>query len=206
MPQRDARATGVTRPRNPMSILARWLGTREWLMRLSTVIIWIESRLRRLTNNRASLVGIAGLPSLQITVPGRKSGVPRTTALLCVPLGESFIVTGSNWGRPKHPVWSANLAAVDHVQTRMGARSQQMSVRLLAGTERERLWQAIVYYWPGYGMEHRIAGGREFRMFLLEPIPPASSCPSASNPMDEEFDELRHVEEPDEPQDDALTA
>lgn len=205
MPQHDTPPHGIRRPRNPLSILARWLGTHEWLMRLAPMIIWVESHMRRWTNNRASLVGIAGLPSLQITVPGRKSGIPRTTALLCVPIGDSFVVTGSNWGRPKHPVWSANLLVADVADVQVGAATRKMAVRAVEGAERERLWAGIVYYWPGYEMERRIAGGREFRMFLLEPLAPAA----AVDPLGEEFDELREDDEGDEPdsiEDSALTA
>lgn len=161
---------GVRRPRNPLAGFARWLGSFELLMRLSPVIIWIESRLRGWTGNRLSLVGIAGLASVQLTVPGRKTGIPRTTALLSVPRGDGFIVTGSNWGRPKNPVWSSNLLAASEAQVQVGAATRWMSVRPVTGAERDQLWEAIVYYWPGYEMELRIAGGREFRMFLLEPL------------------------------------
>lgn len=205
MPQHDTPPHGIRRPRNPLSILARWLGTHEWLMALAPLIIWVESHMRRWTNNRASLVGIAGLPSLQITVPGRKSGIPRTTALLCVPMGDAYIVTGSNWGREKAPVWSANLLAADIADVQVGAITQKMTVRLLEGAERELLWDGIVYYWPGYEMERRIAGGREFRMFLLEPLVPGTIV----DPMGEEFDELAELDDADEPddvQDTALTA
>lgn len=170
MPQPNTPSHGVRRPGKPLSALARWLGTHELLMRLAPAIIWIESRLRRWTGNRFSLVGIAGLASLQLTVPGRKTGIPRTTALLCVPRGDGFIVTGSNWGRPKNPVWSVNLLAVTEADVMLGPVGRRMAVRPLVGAERDLLWEGIVYYWPGYEMELRIAGGREFRMFLLEPL------------------------------------
>ena len=68
--------------RNPLRLLARWLGTREWVMQMAPIIIWLESHLRAWTGNRVSLVGIGGLQTLQVTVPGRKSGNPRTTAQL----------------------------------------------------------------------------------------------------------------------------
>lgn len=206
MPQPATAVHGVHRPRNPLSALARWLGTHELLMRLSPAIIWLESRLRRWTGNRCSLVGIAGLASLRLTVPGRKTGIPRTTALLCVPRGDGFIITGSNWGRPKNPVWSANLLAVSEADIELGANRRRMAVRPLAGAERDLLWQGIVHYWPGYEMELRMAGGREFRMFLLEPLGTAAVV----DPLGEEFDELRYLEDADEhldgPDDSALTA
>lgn len=166
-------------PRSPLAALGRWVGSRELTMRLRPLILFLESHLRAWTNNRVSLVGIAGLPSLQITVPGRKTGLPRTTALLCVPCGRGYLVAGSNWGLPKHPVWSANLRAVDTARVQVGATESEMTVRIVEGDERAALWQGLVRYWPGYEMEHRLAGGREFRMFLLEPADDAASTSDA---------------------------
>ncbi|WP_425427353.1 hypothetical protein [Amycolatopsis sulphurea] len=45
------------------------------------------------TGGRASLVGLAGLPSLRLTT----SGLPRSTNLLYFPQGRDFVLTGSNW-------------------------------------------------------------------------------------------------------------
>ncbi|WP_308339540.1 nitroreductase family deazaflavin-dependent oxidoreductase [Tomitella fengzijianii] len=155
------------RPRNPLSALARFLGRHEWLMRLAPAIILVESFMRRWTGNRLSLVGIAGLPSVQITVPGRRTGIPRTTALLAVPLDDGFVVTGSNWGRAKTPAWAWNLGAVGRAEVHVGARIETMRVDRVSEAERAQYWADIVYYWPGYEMEQRLAPGRRFPMFHL---------------------------------------
>ncbi len=163
------------RPRNPLSALARRLGGHEWLMAWAPVIIRLEGWLRALTGNRMSLVGIAGLPSVQITVPGRRSGIARTTALLAVPLGDGYIVTGSNWGRPKTPAWAWNLGAVDEADVKVGARVHRMRVQAVTGADRPQFWADIVHYWPGYEMERRLAAGRRFPMFLLTPAGPSAA-------------------------------
>lgn len=160
----------VRRPRNPLAILARWLGTQPWLMGLAPLIIWCETRLRAVSNNRLTLLGLGRLRSVEFTVPGRKSGVPRTTAVLAVPLGDGYLLTGSNWGRPKHPDWAYNLGAVQTASVRYGARPQTMAVHRVTAAEYPRYWADATYYWPGYEMERRLAGGREFRMFLLTPV------------------------------------
>ncbi|WP_235686603.1 nitroreductase family deazaflavin-dependent oxidoreductase [Tomitella gaofuii] len=155
------------RPRNPLSALARRLGLHEWLMRLAPAIILVESFLRRWSGNRMSLVGIAGLPSVQITVPGRRTGIPRTTALLAVPLDDGFIVTGSNWGRAEAPAWAWNVGAVEHAEVHVGARTVTMRVHRVREAERPQYWADIVHYWPGYAMEQRLAPDRLFPMFHL---------------------------------------
>lgn len=162
-------APTVRRPRNPLAVFARWIGTFPWLMRLAPVIIWCESHLRALSGNRLTLLGLARLRSVQIIVPGRRSGVPRTTALLAVPLGDGYLLTGSNWGRAKHPDWAWNLSAVETAQVRYGARPRTMAVHRVTAEECPHYWAEVLHYWPGYQMELELAGGRDFRIFHLTP-------------------------------------
>src|SRR5262249_10288517 len=54
--------------------------------------------LRRMSKGRIGVLDLVGLPSIQVTVSGRKSGIPRTTPLQYVPDGDAFLVVGSNWG------------------------------------------------------------------------------------------------------------
>lgn len=106
--------------------------------------------------------------------PGSQERHPRTTALLCIPYGDGYIVTGSNWGRPEHPTWSVNLRAANEARVKAGSHESRMSVRMVTGDERENLWKLVIDYWPGYLMEHRRSGGREFRLFVLEPAQPST--------------------------------
>lgn len=171
----------VRRPRGPLSALARLLGRQHWLMRMAPAIIAVESFLRGRTGNRLSLVGIAGLPSVQITVPGRRTGVPRTTALLAVPLDGGFVVTASNWGRAETPAWAWNLGAVDRASVRVGAHSSVMRVHRVTDEERPQYWTDIVHYWPGYDMEQRLAPRRRFPMFHLRPSGATARAERASH-------------------------
>jgi len=81
---------------NPLAALARYLGTKPWLMKIEPLIPWIERFLAWLTRGRVSVLRIAGLPGVRLTVTGRKSGRPRTTNLLCAPYGDGLLVNGSN--------------------------------------------------------------------------------------------------------------
>ena len=57
------------------------------------------------------MLDIAGLPDLNLTVKGKKSGIERTTPLLCVPDGDTILIAGSYFGGPKMPLWVGNLRA-----------------------------------------------------------------------------------------------
>lgn len=156
---------------NPLRRLARRIGVQPWLMSLAPQITWTESRVRRLTRDRVSVVGLAGLPSIQVTVPGRKTGTPRTTSLLYVPDDDgSYLITGSNWGRPKHPVWTVNVMHADTAEVRLGKDTFTASVEFVDGVDRKSAWDTIVEFWPGYEMEYELSGRRDFRIIRLRRI------------------------------------
>ncbi|QRP49651.1 nitroreductase family deazaflavin-dependent oxidoreductase [Amycolatopsis sp. FDAARGOS 1241] len=152
--------------RNPLEPLARKLGTQPWVMTLSPGIIWTDQRLHRFFGGRVSLVGIAGLPSLRLTTTGRKSGLPRSTNLLYFPHGEDFVLTGSNWGRPKNPAWTYNLRAEPKATVAIRGRVVAVKARELEGAEYDRMWSELLAFWPGYDME-RAAAARPLPVFVL---------------------------------------
>ena len=90
---------------NVLTPVAIWLGSLSWLPRFLRQITAVDKFLQRITRGRLSLVGMAGLPSMMMTVVGRKSGVARTTPVVCVPYGGGNLVAGSNFGGPKEPAW-----------------------------------------------------------------------------------------------------
>lgn len=152
--------------RNPLTGLARVLGTKPWLMRSAAAVVWADRRLHRLFGGRVSLVALAGLPSLRLTTTGRKSGLPRSTNLLFYPHGDEFVLTGSNWGRPRHPAWTHNLRACPKAEIAIGGRPVAVTARELAGEEYTRMWAELLRFWPGYAME-RDSAGRELPIFVL---------------------------------------
>jgi len=126
------------------------LGSFSWMPRLLPQITWVDKQLYRLTRGRVSLVGIAGLPSLTLTVKGRKSGIPRSTPLLCVPHGADWLIAGSYFGAPKVPVWAGNLRAAETAQIRYRGRDHTVTWRELEGEERDRAWAVMNVTWPNY--------------------------------------------------------
>ncbi len=84
---------------------------------------WLFSRTLRhaddavgwLTGGRHSVPELlAGLPVIDITTTGRRSGSPRRTHLISVPLGEGLAVLGTNFGQRPTPAWALNLEADPH--------------------------------------------------------------------------------------------
>ncbi|MEV5834596.1 nitroreductase family deazaflavin-dependent oxidoreductase [Nocardia sp. NPDC052112] len=152
---------------NPLPALARRIAQRRWVMRTAPIVLRLERFVRWISRGRHGVLDLAGLPSIEITVPGRKTGILRTTSLLYVPRGDDFLVVGSNWGSRKHPVWSANLRAVGTASVRLKGEQFEVTVTEVAGMDRKRAWDLAVEFWPGYEMECELSGGRAFRIFEL---------------------------------------
>jgi deazaflavin-dependent oxidoreductase (nitroreductase family) len=161
---------GDDMPSNPLQAIARHPTSYRLLMKRRALIGQAERALRRVSKDRLGVLDLVGLPSIQVTVPGRKTGTPRTTPLQFVPDGNAFLVVGSNWGSVKHPAWTVNLMAAQQVTVRRRDEQFTASVRMLTGVEREQAWHKVVDFWPNYEIAHELAGGRQFRLFTLKPI------------------------------------
>ena len=155
---------------NPLQRVARNPTAYRWLVLPGRPFAgWLESLLRFASTGRVGVLDLTGLPNLQITTSGRKTGLARTATVQYVPTGDGLIVVGSNWGRERHPSWSANLKATQRVTVRRRGERFTAKVRLLTGEEREKAWATALAHWPNYQIAQDRAGGRQFRLFLLTP-------------------------------------
>jgi len=155
---------------NPFEAAARNPSVYRLMLRSAALIERAERLSRRLTRDRFGVMDLVGMRSVRITVPGRRSGVPRTCTLQYVTHGEDYLVVGSNWGRAQHPTWSVNFMAASRATVRHRGSIFTASLRSLDGPERERAWARILDYWPNYAIALDHAGGREFRLFALRRV------------------------------------
>ncbi|HEY9293681.1 MAG TPA: nitroreductase family deazaflavin-dependent oxidoreductase [Microlunatus sp.] len=135
--------------------LAVRIGAVSWMPRLLPQITWIDLRLQSCSRGRLSLLSIAGLPNLLLTVPGRRSGVPRTTPLLCVPIQDAWLIAGSSFGGPTTPAWVHNLRAARTARIRFRGRTVTVSAEELVGTDRALMWTRMCRAWPNYLLYER---------------------------------------------------
>ncbi|GGR24161.1 hypothetical protein GCM10010219_31140 [Streptomyces netropsis] len=129
----------------------------------------LDRTLHRLTGGKI-LLSARMLPSLLLTARGAKSGLARRTPLACMPEGDGprgWILVGSNFGRPGHPDWTANLLAHPDAEISWRGRDIAVRARLLRGAEREAAWAAVVKFWPPYA-RYQARVEREIRLFRLE--------------------------------------
>ena len=148
--------------------LAVRVGRLSFMPKFLPQIVWTDQRIEKLSGGRMTLLDVAGLPNLRLTVRGRKTGTPRTIPLLAVPRGDDWLIAGSNWGAPKPPVWVVNLEANPDCQVTVKNRTRDMTARRLEGQEREAAWEHMLQTWPNYA-KYAERTDRQIKVFELTP-------------------------------------
>ena len=82
----------------------------------------------------------AGMPVLELTTTGRKSGQPRTVMLTSpVQEGDAIVIVASRGGDDQHPAWFLNLRDKPDVEVAYAGKPKQpMRARVATAQERAR--------------------------------------------------------------------
>jgi deazaflavin-dependent oxidoreductase (nitroreductase family) len=155
--------------RSPAGRVTQWVaGTSGFRAIGPKVVPPVDRLLSRLTGGRVVLSG--GLvPSLVLQTTGARSGRRRTTPLACLPEDDgSFLVVGSNFGRERHPAWTANLQANPDATVTYRGRTTPVRATLLGADEKATVWPRLTAVWPNYDRYTEVSG-RDLRVFRLVP-------------------------------------
>jgi deazaflavin-dependent oxidoreductase (nitroreductase family) len=112
---------------------------------------------------------VAGMPVLELTTTGRKTGQPHTVMLTApVRLGGALVVVASRGGDNHHPGWFVNLKHDPNVQVSVeGGPVKPMRARIATTRERDELWPLIVAAHQNYG-EYQARTSRVIPLVVLE--------------------------------------
>lgn len=129
----------------------------------------LDRPLLRWTNGRFSLSSIfTGLPIINLTTIGRKSGQPRTVPLVGIPDGDNLILIASNFGGRKNPAWYYNLTANPKATVVINGRSSPYVAHQAHGKERDTAWKHATALYGGYKNYERWANHRDIPVMVLE--------------------------------------
>lgn len=133
----------------------------------------LDGPVLRRTNGRRSVTSVlTGLPIVNLTTTGAKSGQPRTVPLIGVPDGEDLILVASNYGNTKHPAWYHNLVAHPECAVTVNGRTQRMTARAATGAERDRALDLDLKVYPARARYAQRTEGREIPVLILRPNDP----------------------------------
>jgi len=91
-----------------------------------------------------------GVPTLLLTTTGRRSGEPRTSALIFARDGDDYLVVASMGGAPTHPTWYLNLTANPAAEIQVLGERIPVTAHTASEDEKPRLWQIVTEVWPNY--------------------------------------------------------
>ncbi|GAB2686094.1 nitroreductase family deazaflavin-dependent oxidoreductase [Nocardia thraciensis] len=113
---------------------------------------------------------VVGMPALELTTIGRKSGEPRRV-MLTAPIidDDTIVIVASRGGDPTHPAWYLNLRDNPAVEVSMQSGPRRpMTARIATEEERAALWPRVVEAFQGYG-DYQRKTTREIPLVLLTP-------------------------------------
>jgi deazaflavin-dependent oxidoreductase (nitroreductase family) len=111
-----------------------------------------------------------GMPVVELTTTGRKSGQPRTVMLTSpVKEGDAVVIVASRGGDDQPPAWFLNLRDHPEVTAAIGGKPKQaMRARIATPDERSALWPRVTAAYKGYAT-YQTKTEREIPLVLLEP-------------------------------------
>lgn len=111
-----------------------------------------------------------GMPALELTTTGRKSGQPRAV-MLTSPLqeGDTVVIVASKGGEDTHPAWYLNLVAKPEVEVSLAGAPKRPYIATVADAEtRARMWPIVETTYTGYA-GYQKKTDREIPLVLLNP-------------------------------------
>ena len=109
-----------------------------------------------------------GVPTLLLTVTGRRSGQSRTSALIFGRDGDDYLVVASMGGAPMHPKWFLNLQAAPDAEIQVRDQRIAVTAREAGEEEKPRLWRIMTRAWPNYDV-YQSRTDRQIPVVVLSP-------------------------------------
>jgi deazaflavin-dependent oxidoreductase (nitroreductase family) len=147
--------------RIPSSSAGAWLFSRT--------LHHVDPVLLDLSGGRVSIPQVlAGLPTVELTTTGAKTGKDRTVPVLGLPDDERWVVFATNWGGERHPAWYHNLTANPAVELAYRGETATYVARDADDGERDRYWDRARQLYVGFeAYEQRT--DRRIPIVVLEP-------------------------------------
>jgi len=130
----------------------------------------LDDLVGRLTRGRTSVPELlAGLPVVDVTTTGRKTGLRRPTHLISVPVGDTLALLGTNFGQPSTPAWVLNLEADPRATVTLHGTTREVVARPASESELTEVLANSAGVYGGYLKYQQRITDRRLRIFVLEP-------------------------------------
>jgi deazaflavin-dependent oxidoreductase (nitroreductase family) len=155
-------------PNRVQRLIQRVAGSRPGAWLFSLTLRRLDRALLRMTAGHRSVTSaLAGLPVIELTTVGVRTGRPRSTFLLGIPFEEALAVAGANFAQARQPRWVTNLAAHPHAEVAYRGRTVRVVARLVSDAEFAEIQSLSREVYPGSEAYVRRVRKRQLRVFAL---------------------------------------
>ena len=130
---------------------------------------WVAQQVERYESSGGTKgVMLQGVPTVVVTMRGRRTGKVRKAALMRVEHEGVYAAVGSKGGDDHHPGWYLNLLADPDVTVQDGPDVHEMRAREVEGAEKAAWWARAVEVWPPYA-DYQRNTDRDIPVVICEP-------------------------------------
>jgi len=139
----------------------------SWFM--ARVLHHIDALMLRLSGGKLTFAQISGLPIIELTTTGAKTGKQRILPITGLPDGDKYALIASNFGQDHHPGWYYNLKANPECVVKKDGRAGTYIAREADEDENKHYYDMAISYYVGYAAYKQRAGNRKIPVMILEP-------------------------------------
>lgn len=137
---------------------------------LAVILHRLDILVLKFSKGRYTVAQLSGLPVIQITTLGAKTGRSHSMPLVGVFDENKIALIGSNFGKKSNPGWYYNLKANPHCKVLKNGVEEHYVAREAFDAEREIFWDMAVSIYAGYELYRIRATHRIIPIILLEPL------------------------------------
>lgn len=130
---------------------------------------WVAKQVDRYESSGGTEgVVLQGVPTVVVTMRGRRTGKVRKAALMRVERDGVYAAVASKGGDDHHPGWYLNLLAHPDVTLQDGPDLHEARAREVKGDEKAAWWARAIEVWPAYA-DYQRKTDRSIPVVVLEP-------------------------------------
>jgi deazaflavin-dependent oxidoreductase (nitroreductase family) len=129
----------------------------------------LDKTLHRASSGHHTVASLlTGIPVIMLTTTGARTGIPRTSPLIGIPMAGDLAVIGSNYGSGSTPGWVHNLEANPGAGVAYRDRRVAVMARRATDHETDQAFDAAAAIYAAFPAYRNRADHREIRVFALE--------------------------------------
>jgi deazaflavin-dependent oxidoreductase (nitroreductase family) len=158
-----------TKPNSYQKFIHRFLMLEPVSAFLAKILYRVDRFILYISRGHYTATQLAGLPIVQLTTIGAKTGQPRSMPLVGIFDGVTIALIATYFGSKHNPGWYYNLKAHPECEASYAGYTQKYIAREIIGEEYEHYWQLAISFYEGYEKYKQRAAHRHIPVMLLEP-------------------------------------